>query len=716
MKKLLLILFCCLVAASAWAGEIVPQFDDGDALVDYTAARDGVANPADIISLNPGSSITFAAKFTPSVADVTEDSGPVAVIETGGTTYGSGIWLCNGELHYAFRANVSGNNDRTFDDFAFADGAGAVKMGNVEAEQEVKAWVSLDLNSGTVLCSVNGVKRIYYLDTYPASTNLTGNQSVSFLTNGSIIGGHMGGLNLSSEPLLNDGNVWGMNPVPGTELRGQIFSIVADPDLMANDPVPASGSVNIDPDVISEVSFDTAEDPENSGSQNPDVTGHFVTFYQGANGDPNLDMAPLYETFVSAAADPITVPINTAGTFQIQLGQEVFWCVEEQISGAPEGDPANITGPLWNFETLPATPAAVSQPEDEAVFAGEQAVFEYTFTSKSAANAAWYKQGEPDVEMLESDPDVTISLAQNGDEFTSTLYIDNVEVADQGYYYCIASNDAGDTQSSSASLAVKRMVAYWPLDGDYQDYSGEGNHLTPYAEPIAEQWVDGVDPAKTGQALSTIEHRDTVAQTEPFAAAEYTDEVTMSMWLYWPGADSHPANNHLRTIFGSRDSNQNNWFWEFDQRTGRISVNAPGYNPYDYYNLPKSEWVYLAVTVSAEEVATFYVNGSEIDQTNPGRYSINTANVPVLLGTNQLDNLDFCTEAIYDDVRLYNYAMPPEDIAGLYYDVSGEQICVGPNAENLAYDVNGDCEVGIEDIAQLSVDWLNSMLYPSAGE
>ncbi|ARN56060.1 LamG-like jellyroll fold domain-containing protein [Sedimentisphaera salicampi] len=714
MKKVFLILFCCSVAASVWAGEIVPWFDDGDALVDYTAARDG--DFGDITALNPGSTITFAAKFTPSVADVTEDSGPVAVIETGGTTFGSGIWICNGELHYAFRANVSGNNDRTFQDFEFADGAGAVKMGDIEAEQEVNAWVSVDLNSGIVLSSVNGVRRIVYLDTFPTSTNLTGNQTVTFLGAGTIDTGSMGGLNGANEPLLNAENTWGMTTVSGTTVRGQIFGEAVDPTLLPHDPSPAVRAENIDPDTFTEVSFDTAEDPENAGSQNSDVTGHFVTFYRGMDGDPNLGMAPLYETFVSAGADPITVPVNTPETFELELGQEVFWNVEEQMSGAPEGDSANIVGPLWNFETLPATPAAVSQPVDEAVFAGEQAVFEYTFTSKSAASSAWYKEGDPDTELLESDPDITIDLAQNGDEFTSTLYINNAEVADQGYYYCIAANTAGDTQSDSASLAVKRMVGYWPLDGDYQDYSGEENHLTPYEEPITEQWVDGVAPAVTGQALSTIEHRDTVAQTEPFAAAEYTDEVTMSMWIYWPGADSHPANNHLRTIFSSRDSSQNNWFWEFDQRTGWLTVNAPGYAPYGYYNLPKSEWVHLAVTSSADEVATFYVNGSEIDQTNPGRYSINTASVPVFLGTNQLDNLDFCTEAIFDEVRLYNYAMPPEDIAGLYYDVTGEQICVEPNAENLAYDINGDCTVGLEDFAEWSVDWLNSMLYPAAGE
>ncbi|WP_161488122.1 LamG-like jellyroll fold domain-containing protein [Sedimentisphaera cyanobacteriorum] len=694
------------------AGDIVSWFDDGDALVDYTAAKDG--SGGDISALNPGSTITHAAKITPSQLDVTEESGPVVIIEAGGTLHGSGIYICNGEFVFALRTGAD-DGARELTDLDGTDGAMSVEMGEAIAGQENTVYASLNLTTGMILTSVNGNTEIRYLVNAVSSDNLTGNQTVAFLGD-QALSIHMGGLsggNDQENPFLNQSNTWIFDGVAGEPVRGQIFGIAVNPNLMANNPAPATSSVNIDPDVVSEAAFETAEDPANPGSQHPDVTGHFVTFYQGLNGDPNLGLPPLYETFVPAGSDPITVPINTPETFELDLGQEVFWRVEEQINGAPEGDSANILSPVWSFETLPPVPAAVSQPEDQAVFAGEQAVFEFSFTSKTAASAAWYKEGDPDTELLESDPDVTIELAQDGDSYTSTLYIDNAEVADQGYYYCLASNTDGDTQSSSAALAVKRMVGYWPLDGDYQDYSGEGHDVTPYGEPDPAQWVDGVAPAQTGQALSTIGRRESTGETEPFNAAEYTDEITASLWLKWPGTDDYGV--IWRGIFSSRDDSVINWFLEIDNRNGIVRVNAPGYDAYQFAQISPDEWVHIAFTSSKDEVGAFYINGSQVAITNPGRYSINDTSRPVILGSTQ-ENIDNMIEAVMDDVRLYNYAMSPEEIAGIYYDVTGEQICVEPNAENLVYDINGDCEVGLDDLAAVSVDWLNSKIFTGAAE
>ncbi|AQQ09509.1 Immunoglobulin I-set domain protein [Sedimentisphaera cyanobacteriorum] len=709
--KSLNLLFVFLIAAGAWSGEIVPWFDDGDALVDYTAAFDETGS--DITSLNPASKITFAAKFTPAELDVTEETGPVLLIETGGSKFGSGLYICNGEIVYALR--TSGNSsDRELTDLDGSDGSSSVAMGKALEGQENKVYASLDLTTGMVFSSVNGVRKINYLYNAPTSTNLTGNQAVTFLGDTGL--GSTGGL-AGTNPLLSDSNAWMFSGIAGAPVRGQIFNQAVNPSVMANTPSPQVNEENIDPAVISEVSFNTAEDPENAGSQNPDVTGHFVTFYEGTGADPNLSLPELYGTFVPAGTDPISVTVNSPETFELDLGQTIYWRVEEQISGAPEGDAGNVTGPFWGFETLPPKPAADIQPEDEAVFADQQAVFEFTFTSKSAASAAWFKEGDPDTELLESDPDVTIDLVQNGDEYTSTLSIANPEAADEGYYYCTAENDFGTADSESVSMAVKRMVVYWPFDGDYIDYSGEGNDITPYADPVPEQWVDGVDPAKTGQAISTIGNRESAGETDPLNVAEYTNEITVSVWLKWPGPDSFSTLNY-RQIVCSMDDSENSFFLEIDNRDGWILINAPGYSPYPFYQIARNEWTHIAFTASADEVAAVYVNGSQYDITEPGRYSINQVSKPIFFASDFEDseNLNNVLEAVFDDVRIYNYAMSPEEIAGIYYDVSGEQICVEPNADNLKYDFNGDCTVDFDDLAALSIDWLNDKLYLSSLE
>ena len=44
----------------------------------------------------------------------------------------------------------------------------------------------------------------------------------------------------------------------------------------------------------------------------------------------------------------------------------------------------------------------------------------------------------------------------------------------------------------------------------------------------------------------------------------------------------------------------------------------------------------------------------------------------------------------------------------MYYDVTGEKICLNPPAE----DLNGDCKVDLGDFAVLAENWLKTGLYP----
>ena len=63
---------------------------------------------------------------------------------------------------------------------------------------------------------------------------------------------------------------------------------------------------------------------------------------------------------------------------------------------------------------------------------------------------------------------------------------------------------------------------------------------------------------------------------------------------------------------------------------------------------------------------------------------------------------------LLDDVRIYNYALPATDIAQLYYDATGTPACVSKPAG----DIDDDCDVDLNDLAQLSADWLDCGLFP----
>ena len=61
-------------------------------------------------------------------------------------------------------------------------------------------------------------------------------------------------------------------------------------------------------------------------------------------------------------------------------------------------------------------------------------------------------------------PDGRIDWSVHG-ATSDTLSIANVEVADEGGYYCIVNNDSGvPAQSVQGLLGVKRRIAYWDFE------------------------------------------------------------------------------------------------------------------------------------------------------------------------------------------------------------------------------------------------------------
>ena len=52
--------------------------------------------------------------------------------------------------------------------------------------------------------------------------------------------------------------------------------------------------------------------------------------------------------------------------------------------------------------------------------------------------------------------------------------------------------------------------------------------------------------------------------------------------------------------------------------------------------------------------------------------------------------------------------LTPEDIAQMYYDMTGLPACMTP----LAGDVDGDCLITVEDVVLLATEWLDCGLYP----
>lgn len=462
---------------------------------------------------------------------------------------------------------------------------------------------------------------------------------------------------------------------------------------LPHNPSPAYGETNVDPAVVDTLSFYTAEDPENPGNQNPDITGHFVTVYDTFNDEPNYAAPPLLDTFVAAGTDPIEV------NYSFSLDDVVFWQVEEQYMNQPKGDPNNIVGPLWFFEALPSVPVINASPANSAVFPAGEAEFVCEFTSKSSPMVQWFRTDDPNNPIDDADPDITITTIASGpDNHTTTLTIANAELADEDEYYCEVENIIDKTVSDAATLLIKRQVLYWAFEQDFTDQSGEGND--PVADPdpciVLPPFAEDV-PGQVGSysiALNGIDER----VTAPFESNQnFFAGFTVSLWV----KTSNAQQAQYSSIFNNNNGGPNDF---------QIDMNGSG--RYRYFGSATQsfadavdEWSHIAVVCDGTETMVYF-------NLEGGTVSTNTA-TDTIFGQFQVGcsrNGQTFFEGMVDDVKVWNYPVPYDDLAADYYAVTGQGACeVRP-----ALDLDGDCIVSLGDFISLSQEWLLCGLNPAS--
>ena len=434
-------------------------------------------------------------------------------------------------------------------------------------------------------------------------------------------------------------------------------------------PYPANGAERVEIDPVLDWSGPTAFE----------ALGYEVYI------DPNLVLVESRDP--AAYADTVTEP-----GLQVWLdnGETYFWAVDTLEPNEP-GDPTVNAGPIWSFETIPADVIIAEQPEAVTVPLDDTA--ELTVVALNAEHYQWYKDG---VELT--------------GETAAILTIENVQIVDEGVYYCVVSNELPSEETTvSVQLLTERQVGWWRLDGTLSDSIQEIYPDAPahHGTAFDPNFVDGID----GQALEFYGNAEdiiTIADSAEFYNF-YPRGYSVSAWVQTEVDDSWGA-------YVSKQGGQPG------AATGFILTKAAGGSAihtlrqsfgdlWSNYFIANGAWHLVTGTYDATTgVGKIYVNGELRNQaTSAGQPQPNAADL--IFGAEWPDgSVPFI--GLLDDVRIWSYPLDAFEVAELYVEfVEDVVICI----EYPEFDVSGpdgvpDCIVNLYDFAVFARSWMENNL------
>ncbi|HOL87851.1 MAG TPA: hypothetical protein PK965_01330 [Anaerohalosphaeraceae bacterium] len=416
---------------------------------------------------------------------------------------------------------------------------------------------------------------------------------------------------------------------------------------------------------------------------------HFEVFI---STDPNI-VDPNYALTVNPGTPYATTTALSLNATSLVKEKTYAWRVDVIESGTGK----RFVGPMYKFTTAPEGPIFTVQPVHTAAFPGETAVLSAKFLSTQSATVKWFRNN---VEVTGADPDVTITLTNVGDEWITTLSIANLEVADEGVYFARATNTGGTKESNSVRLAVKRQLVYYPFNGDSNDYSGSNNHGTPTGTGFS--YAAG----KVGQAIFLSGSSTYVDMPDVFD--NFTGGLTFSLWVN-PAA----ASDWARFISLNNGPNADNIFFSrvSTGTTLRFHVYRGSSSSGGILDaveaLELNKWQMFTVTMTETGAAVIYKDGIPV-----ASGTVQTPNV-VTRTNSWIGRSAWTADAYYngglDEVRIYNYALTPDQVADLYVADTGPFCRWKPT-----YDLNNDCEVTLADFALIASEWLKCGIYPAS--
>ena len=424
---------------------------------------------------------------------------------------------------------------------------------------------------------------------------------------------------------------------------------------------------------------------------NASVESSVDVYFQTDPTDPNL--------FLVSAAD-------ADGTYDpgvLAYDSTYSWTLvtyEPNEFGTPVPNPAE---PVWSFTTAGENPEITVDPVSQTIDASTT----LSVTALRAESYQWFKDG-----------------AAIGGADSNSLVLSGV-LADEADYHCEAYNasfPAGsphpDAISDVARIMTARLAGWWKLDGNLTDsvatvVAGAPTHDGASVSPL---YVGTGVVGTNALDLSAGIAANLVGIADPNFFNFYPQGYSVSCWVKLDPAA--PADWGPAVAKDDRD-NPGTAGFRVDTDTNFAPVHTlrgPGSVHSNVDTKTDGGWHLVTGTWDADtNLSKIYVDGviAATDAPYYGAIPVNTADL--VFGSATITGLQSTFyKGLLDEVKIYTYALTPEEISAEYQAVVPGEQCIHPDDFlGVEYDVlgNNNCKVDLPDFAAFAAKWLGTGLF-----
>ena len=349
-------------------------------------------------------------------------------------------------------------------------------------------------------------------------------------------------------------------------------------------------------------------------------------------------------------------------------------------------------------------------PFSKTVSAGADNV-QFSVAGFNLSEYQWYKDGVA----LADDPGDTRYIGEN----SYTLTVFDVQLEDEGVYYCQCGNGKGQADvSGPAYLITERLVGWWKLDGDLIDsvndkVAGADTHNGSCSyNGYSEEGVFGSAKVFNGDSTNLI----TINDSDEYFNF-YSNGYTVSAWIKMP--ETVGAWTGIVAKESIKDNGRSGFILTCTNDGEAVHTLRESFNDlFSGVNVVDDKWHLVVGTYDANtKEGSIYIDGAFANSTVYDT-EITTGFGSLVLGAQNYNN-DAPYSGLLDDVRIWSYPLTADDVLALYISyTNNSEVCLSyPEFDIAGPDGFGeqfrDCRVDIYDFEYFASKWLECNLIPS---